>query len=98
MLETIGVHAPPVKPQLKESYSNGAVSNAVKVFKGMLRVHVLALERNMGARVPTKYPVMGCLLEHVSDAITKCFRRMDRRTGYQRLFGKQVHEEGLGVG
>ena len=67
------------EPQPHEFQSNGAVGNGVKLTKGPLRVHLLALERKLGHRVPTKHPLLAWLVEHVAD------------TAYERLFGKQVH-------
>ena len=64
----------------------------------MLRVHLLALERKVDSRVPSKRPLMASLVEHVLDVITKYLRRTDGRTAYERLFGKRVHEEGLEFG
>ena len=48
--------------------------------------------------VPTKHPLMAWLVEHVSDVITKYVCGTDGRTGYERLFGKHVHKEGLAFG
>ena len=86
------------EPQPHESQSNGAVENGVKLIKGLLRVHVLALERKLGHRVPAKHPLMAWLVEHVADVATKYLRGVDGRTAYERLFGKQVHEECLEFG
>ena len=41
---------------------------------------------------------MTWLVEHVSDLVTKYLQGADGKTGYQRPFGKQVHEEGLEFG
>ena len=41
---------------------------------------------------------MAWLVEHVGDLMTKYLRGADGRTAYERLFGKQLHEEGLEVG
>ena len=41
---------------------------------------------------------MTWLVEHVADVATKYLRGADGRTAYERLFGKQVHEEGLEFG
>ena len=86
------------EPQPHESQSNGAVEDGVKLIKGFLRVHVLALERKLGHRVPSKHPLMAWLVEHVADVSTKYLRGIDGRTAYEKLFGKQVHEEGLEFG
>ena len=88
----------PVAPPARESQSNGAVENGVKLFKGVLRVHLMALERKIGGYIPSAHPVMAWLVEHVADVVTKYLQSSDGKTGYQRLFGKQVHEEGLEFG
>jgi hypothetical protein len=72
-----------------ESESNGAVENAVKLVKGMIRVHLLALERKVGGRFPGTHPVLAWLIEHVSDLITKYVQGADGRTAYERLYGKE---------
>ena len=41
---------------------------------------------------------MTWLVECVADLVTKYMQGADGRTGYERLFGKQVHEEGLEFG
>ena len=48
----------PVEPPVKESQSNASVENAVKLFKGMLRVHLLALERKIDGHIPSARPLM----------------------------------------
>ena len=85
-------------PPPKESESHGVIENGVKLFKGMLRVHLLALERKIDGHIPSMHPVMSWLVEYVSDILTKYMQGNDGKTGYQRLFGKQVHEEGLEFG
>ena len=88
----------PVDPPAEESQSNGSVENGVKLFKGLLRVHLAALERKVEGYIPSEHPLMSWLVEHVADIITKYLRGNDGRTGYERLYGKQVHEEGLEFG
>ena len=86
------------EPQPHESQSNGAVENGVKLINGLLRVHLMALERKLEHRVPSKHPLMAWLVEHVADVSKKYLRGIDGRTAYERLFGKQVHEEGVEFG
>ena len=74
------------------------MENAVKFVKGMLRVHLSALERKTGTHIPSKHPVLVWLVEHAADVVTKYLQGSDGRTGFERLFGKQVHEEGLEFG
>ena len=90
--------AAPIGPPAGESQSNGAIENGVKVFKGFLRVHLGALERKTGGKIPSKHPLLTWLVEHAADVVTKYLQASDGRTGYERLFGKQVHEEGLEFG
>ena len=81
-----------------ESQSNGVVENGVKLLKGLVRVHVLALERKLGVRFPADHPALAWVVEAVGDLATKHLRGSDGRTGYERLFGKSPREEGLELG
>jgi hypothetical protein len=74
------------------------VENGVQLVKGLLRVHLLALENKVGARFPSAHPVVAWFVEHVADVVTKYPQGVDGRTGYERLFGKRVHEECLEFG
>ena len=73
-MQQLGFDAFPVEPQSRESKSIGAVENAVKLFKVMLRVHLLALERKIQSHLPSHHLVMAWLVEHVVDVITKYLR------------------------
>ena len=97
MLGKLGILALEVEPQLHESQSNGAVKNGVKLFIGMLTVHLLAFERKLGHHIPSKHPLVTWLVEHVADIIIQYLRGSDARTAYKRLFGKQIHEEALSL-
>ena len=88
----------PKAPPAGESQSNGVVENGVKLLKGLIRVHVLALERKLGVRIPADHPIIAWVVEAVSDLATKHLRGHDGRTGYERLFGKSPREEGLELG
>ncbi len=57
-----------------------------------------ALERKIGAKFPSGHPVLTWLVEHVTDIITKYMVGIDGKTGYERLFGRPVREEGLEFG
>ena len=70
----------------------------MKLFKGVLRVHLAALERKAGVLIPTDHPVMTWLVEHVSDVLSKYLLGADGHSAYERLFGKPVREEGLEFG
>ena len=88
----------PVAPAPGESASNGVVENAVKIAKGLMRVHLSALERKVGARFPSDHPMIAWLAEFVGDTCTKYLQGADGRTSYERLFGKPVREESLEFG
>jgi hypothetical protein len=98
VIQLLGQQAVPQAPPANESESNGAVENGVKIFKGLLRVHLMALERKIEGYIPSAHPLMTWLVEHVSDLLTKYLQGSDGKTGYGRLFGKKVHEEGLEFG
>ena len=88
-----------VAPPAGESQSNGAVENGVKLFKGVLSVHLMALEKKLGGvTIPSAHPIMTWLVEYVSDILTKYMIGADGKTAYQRLFGKKTHEEELELG
>jgi hypothetical protein len=88
----------PVQPVPGESASNGAMENGVKLFKGVLRVHLAALEKKAGVLIPTDHPVIAWLVEHVADIMSKYLLGADGHSAYERLFGKPVREEGLEFG
>ena len=90
--------ATPIKTPVGESASNGGMEGGVRIFKGLLRVHLLALEKRIGARFPSTHPVLTWLVEYVGDVITKYMVGMDGKTGYERLYGRPVREEALEFG
>ena len=98
VMARLGEGAVPQGPPAGESQSNGVVENGVKLLKGLIRVHVLALERKLGVRIPADHPIIAWVVEAVSDLATKHLRGHDGRTGYERLFGKSPREEGLELG
>ena len=98
LLGRLGPGATPQNPPVGESQSNGSVENSVKLVKGLVRVHVLALERKIGARLPAEHPALAWITEAVSDIATKHLRGQDGRTGYERTFGKPPREESLELG
>ena len=98
IMKNLDTGAIPVESPPRESESNGAAENGVKLFKGLLRVHLMALERKIGGQIPTKHPVMAWFVEGVADVVTKYLQGADGRTAYERLFGKKVQEEGLELG
>jgi hypothetical protein len=90
--------ATPLATPVGESASNGGIEGAVKIIKGLLRVHLAALERRIGARFPSTHPVLTWLVEHVGDIVSKYMMGVDGKTGYERLFGRPVREEALEFG
>jgi hypothetical protein len=90
--------ATPIVTPVGESQSNGGIEGAVKIVKGLLRVHLAALERRIGGRFPSGHPVLTWLVEHVSDIVSKYMVGLDGKTGYERLFGRPVREEALEFG
>jgi hypothetical protein len=90
--------ATPVKTPVGESQSNGGIEGAVRIVKGILRVHLMALEAKIGAKFPSGHPVIAWLVEHATDIITKHMVGVDGKTGYERLFGRPSREEGLEFG
>ena len=58
VLAKLKIKALEEEPQLHESQSNGAVESGVKLAKSLLRVHLLALQRKLGHRVPSKHPLV----------------------------------------
>lgn len=85
-------------PAAYEHESNGVIENGNKLGKGLLRVHLLSLERKLGGHITCTHPVFAWLTEFVGDAITKYLVGKDGKTPYERLYGKGVNEEGLEFG
>ena len=98
VVATLSVGVLPIKPPPMESQSNGSIEAGVRTFKGVLRVHLFALERKINSHVPTAHPLMKWLVEHVADVVTKYLQGADGKSAYNRLFGKHVHEEGFEFG
>ena len=71
LMERLPEGAAPVQTPARESESNGGVENGVKLFKGLLRVHLAALERKTEGYLASSHPVMSWLVEYVSDILTK---------------------------
>merc|ERR1712079_598742 len=85
-------------PAAHEHESNGVVESGVKVGKGIMRVHLLALESRIQGRLPCGHPVFAWLVQHSPSALTKSRVGKDGRTPYGGLCGKEVAEEGLEFG
>jgi hypothetical protein len=98
IIQALPEGATPIKTPVGESSSNGGIEGGVRIFKGLLRVHLAALERRIGAKFPSNHPVLTWLVEHVGDIISKYMVGVDGKTGYERLFGRPVREEALEFG
>ena len=85
-------------PAAHEHESNGIIENGNKLGKGLLRVHLLSLERKLGGHIACSHPVFAWLTEFVGDVLSKYLVGKDGKTPYERLYGKSVHEEGLEFG
>merc|ERR1712016_520307 len=55
-----GEGAVPQGPPAGESQSNGVVENGARLLKGLIRVHVLSLDRKLGVRIPADHPALAC--------------------------------------
>jgi len=88
----------PLQPPKGESQSNGAIENAVRLVKEMIRVYLLALEAKIDGTIPTQHPLMCWIAEHAGDMITKHMVGKDGKTGYERLLGKPCRDEGVEFG
>ena len=64
----------------------------------MVRVHTLALERQLGVHIPVGHAIMAWLVEAVADLISKHLRGQDGRTVFERLYGKPAREEAFELG
>ena len=98
LISRAGEGVVPQSPPVGESQSNGVVDNGVRVLKGLIRTHVLALEAKINARIPAEHPILAWLAEAVGDMVSKHLRGQDGRTAYERLYGKPPREEGLEFG
>ena len=78
----------PVQPLPGESESNGMIENGVRLCKGLLRVHLAALEKKVGVVFPSEHPVTAWLVEHASDVLSKYLVGSDGHTAFERLLGK----------
>ena len=57
MMMRLEVGVIPVESARNEPESNSSAENGVKLFKGMLWVHLLALERKLNGNIPSQHPV-----------------------------------------
>ena len=61
----------PEAPPQEESQSSGCMDNTVKLLKGELIVHRLALESKIQGTVPTHHAIMTWLVSLAAECITK---------------------------
>ena len=57
-------------PAAHEHESNGVIESGVKIGKGILRVHLLALESRIQGCLPCGHPVFAWLVQHSSGVLT----------------------------
>ena len=50
--------------------SNGAMEGCIQLVKGVLCVHLAALECKLGVKLPSAHPTMAWLVEFVGDVIS----------------------------
>ena len=91
-IRKVKAQAVPETPPQAESQSNVCTENKVKLLKGALRFHALALEGEVAGRIPTRRPVTTWLVPQVADCITKYLQGNDGKTLYQRFFGTPVRD------
>ena len=64
-MRRVGPGVVPQEPPVGEPQSSGAVENAVKLLTGMIRVHVLALERKLWVMIRIGHVVLPWIVEAV---------------------------------
>ena len=84
VLQRLELQAIPAVPPQGGTQSNGCMENGVKLLKGMLRVHVLALENKINGKIPTHHPLMTWIVPHAAECVTKYSRGADGKTPYER--------------
>ena len=77
-------HSPAYDPQ-----SNGVAEHAVQEYMGQFRRLKIALERRIGGKVESDWPVMEYISEHSTTLLTRYQVGTDGKTPYKRLMGKQ---------
>ena len=87
--------ATPISTPVGESSSNGVMEVAVKIMKGILRVHLAALEKKIGTRFPPAHAVLTRLVEHVTVLIPQHTVRVYFKTAYDPLYRPHAREAAL---
>ena len=82
-----------------ESASNGAAERAVRSVMEQTRCLKLALEENLGEKVPSTHPVMRWVLEHACYTLNRhLIEDNSGLTPYGKLHGREVCERICEVG
>lgn len=69
--------------------SNGAIENAIKNIRGMIRTVRDAAETRLGENIKDDSVLMPWLVEHAANLVTMCQVGRDGRTPHERLRGKR---------
>ena len=72
-----------------DSKGNGLAERAVQQVEEMIRVHKLAVETRIKAKLACVHPLMAWLVEHAADVLNRYGIGKDGRTPYQRLKGRK---------
>ena len=83
--KTILEHPPAYDPM-----SNGAVEKAFDQFMCQFRAIKIGLERRIGKRVETNWPVLTWVAEHAAMMLNRYQVGRDGRTAYRRTVGKRM--------
>ena len=78
--------------------TNGAAENAVRLVKGMFKVLLLSLEREIRARIPLDHPIVPWLFRHGAFLRALEVRGQDGKTAYQRARGGRGPQRLLAFG
>ena len=74
------------QPDAHEHESNGSIENGVKIFKGLFRARLIALEKKIDAHIRIGHPVIAWLVEFVGDVLTKYMVGLDGKTAYEAIW------------
>ena len=76
-----------------DSDANGQAERGVQAAEGITRTMKLELEHRLGARVPASHPLLGWLVRHAADTVTKFEVKTNGRTAYHMLKGRECSGE-----
>ena len=88
----------PENSAVGESASNGRAERTIQAVEDLLRVHKLALEGRLKARIPSDHAVLRWLVEHVADLLTKFTINPSGLSPYEELHGKKAKERRVEFG